>query len=359
MIIGVDAGMLGVTDRRLKVGVWRVAVNLLKELGRLDRQNTYRLYGFAPIEPELLASFGPRMKNIVLHPTRGWFTLRLPLELKLRSVDIFLGLSQALPPRWQKNIGFVYDLGFLHSPKAYLGSQKRLARQTQDLIKRADKIVTISQSSKEDLVKQYRLNPELISVAYPGVDSRFTAQGERFKSGNPYFLFVGALKPGKNLPTALRALAQLLKKGASYEFLVVGGDYWLDPEIKTVLKELNLIKQVHLLGYVPDSDLPKYYRGAMALIVPSLWEGFCLPVAEAMACGCPIISANTSVFPEIVGSGGLLVDPRDISALAQAMEKLATTAKLRQELSSKALKSAKRFRWPPFAQTVYELLNQV
>ncbi len=357
MIIGVDAGALAISDERLKLGVYWVNVNLLRELGKIDRKNTYVLYSFAPIGREVMADLGLRMINKVLTPQKGWFSIRLPLELATHPVDIFLGLSQGIPHSTSHNIGFIYDLGFLHYPEAYPGSQKKLTRLTNDLVRRSDHMVTISQAVKNDITKCFGVSNKKITVAYPGVDETFTPTGPVYRGKNPYFLFIGALKRGKNIPTLLKAFDILLKQAKkTVDLVLVGGDYWLDPEISRTIKNLQIQARVKRFGFISDTKLAQLYRGTIALVSPSLWEGFCLPAAEAMACGTPVVGSTTGAFPEIVGPAGILVAPTDKQALSDALVVVATKKELRQKLATAAIARAKKFRWKTMAQTVYKLL---
>ncbi len=359
MIIGVDAGALSITDERLKVGVWRVSVSLLKQLGKIDRENEYRLYSFLPIDTSLMAEFGPRITNLVVRPKIGWFSLSIPIELRRHPVDFFLGLSQAVPFGAEKSIGFVYDLGFLHHPEVYQNSAKRLARQTEELIKRSTNIVAISESTAKDLVNHYHLSSKKITVAYPGVDERFSFKGDKFVGKNPYFLFVGALKRGKNLPFAIRAFANFLKSSEkTYDFLIIGGDYWRDPEIDETIKKYHLEKRVKLLGFVSDIELPKFYRGAISLIIPSLWEGFCLPAAEAMASGCPVICSGVGALPEIISKAGITVSPTEEKELSEAMSIISANKIKRNKLIKDGLIRSEIFSWSTFGKKVLENISR-
>src|SRR4030042_1470871 len=265
MKIGVDAGALSIRDNRLKVGVYRVTYNLLRQLGALDKDNIYYLYSFTRIGQQLMDAFGPRMIDKVLHPTVGWFSVRLPLEMQVHPVDVFLGLSQALPKTTAHKIGFVYDIGFLHTPKSYPGSYEKLKKQTADLVARSDRIVTISHAVSDDLKKRYHVDESKITVAYPGVDSAFSHRGKRFVGKKPYFLFVGALKPGKNVPTILREFALFCKmQKKPYDLFLIGGDFWRDREIDETIARYHLGHSVRQLGFVPASGLATYYRGATA-----------------------------------------------------------------------------------------------
>lgn len=348
MKIGVDGGAVAISDERLKVGVYQVCSNLFRRLGELDHDNTYYIYSFFPI-----GGFGQRVENKVLRPQRGWFTIRLPVELLLHPVDIFLGVSQAIPSGAKRSIGFIYDLGFLYHPEAYSGSYEKLKKQTDNLVKRSDKIIAISHAVKADIEKVYGVDVKKITVAYPGVDDRFTQTGIAFKGSNPYFLFVGALKPGKNVPRLIEAFGQFQKTQKKlFDLYLVGGDYWLDPHIDETIKKYKLEHRVKKLGFVPDKKLPDYYRGAVAFVSPSLHEGFCMPVVEAMASGCPVIGSTQGAMPEIIGEAGIIVEPTDADALVRAMQNMAYNAKQRNTYITKGLKQARTYSWDTFAKTV-------
>lgn len=360
MIIGVDAGCLGVKDERLKVGVHRVASNLLKQLAKIDKKNQYRLYSFYPIEEKFLKGVGERMENVVLRPKRGWFTARLPLELKLHPVDIFLGLSQALPFSSSHNILVVYDLAFEHYPEFYPSSLKKLKKNTQTALTRADKIITISHSTKKDLIGLYNAQNDKINVFYPGVDDSFSPKGEKFNLDTPYFLFIGALKRVKNVPLILKAFAQFLKKTKNkFKLVLVGGDLWLDPEIKKTIRKLKLTEKVLMTWFVKDEDLPKFYRGASAFISPSLYEGFGMTHLEAMACGTAVVGSNVSSLPEVIGKAGILVDPRSEKETSQAMLKVVFDKKFQDKLIKKGINQAKNFSWQKFANQILELIERL
>jgi len=360
MIIGVDAGALCVSDERLKVGVYRVIVNLLKELGSVDTKNTYILYSFDPIDRGVMEQFGPSMENRVIWPVKGWFTVRLPLELHMRPPDVFLGVSQALPRSPSKTIGFIYDAGFIHHPKAYPKSLVKLKKQTETLVKRADHILTISKTVQTDIQKLYGIAKDNISVAYPGIDSRFTPRGDKIHQARPYFLFVGALKPGKNIPALIRAFATFLTQTKKpYDLLLVGGDYWMDREIKKTIQMFGLEHQVKILGYMSDVELPQYYRGAVALVSPSLYEGFCIPLVEAMACGCPVIGSTAGAMPEIICDAGLTVDPNDDKDIAHAMRLIASNKHIRASYVKKGIIRSRIFSWSTFGKTVLSVINEI
>lgn len=411
MIIGADGGALAVTDDRLRVGVYKVSLRLLENLTHKYNSNNYRIYSHQGIGESVL-QWGTRVENRVSPIPKGYMHVWMPIELFKNPVDVFLGLSQILPGLsmtthiitcrdvWQdvakvaavlrrfgnhrkksgfisrseskaapnrisssrrfppKYIGFIYDLAFLWYPDAFPDSHVRLTNQTADLALRADHIITISEATKEDIVGSYRVPKEKITVAYPGIDRVFSANGDRHRHARPYFLSVGALKRQKNIPFLLRAFRQYLDSGAERTDLVlIGGNFWPDPEIRKTIASLRLEGAVKVMGTVPDAELPSYYRGALAFVSPSLREGFGLPVAEAMASGCPVIVTDSGSYPEIVGDAGIVVDRDSSTAMSQAMSRVSRDRVLAASLKTKGIKRAKTFRWETFAGTVMDAIN--
>lgn len=359
MVIGVDAGALSVRDDRLKVGVYRVTKNVLMGLGMLDKENHYRLFTFDTIEQEIVESFGGRAEVVEL-PRRGWQRVWLPIELKKRPVDAFLGFAQALPSvSTMCDIGVVYDLGFLYRPEAYGASARILKKQTEDLIRRADHIIAISHATKADLVSAYGLTGENVSVAYPGVDGGFSPAGEKHVGSRPYVLFVGSLNKAKDIPTLIELFAQW--KDIQHDLYFIGGDYWPDPNITETIERLHLTNQVKRLGFVPDRELPKYYRGATALVTAAIREGFCLPATEAMACGTPVVALDRGALRETVGEGGIVIRERSnvkrvAAEFVKALKKI-TDKGTREKFSKNAVKQSRKYRWDAFAKHVRMVLN--
>lgn len=362
MTIGVDAGCLGIQDKRLKVGVYQVAFNLLKEISKIDKKNTYLLYSFYPIDREILRNLGKNMKNIVVKPSRGWMKIWLPLQIAKDNIDIFLALGQSIPlkifvPKKYKIIGFVYDLAYEKYPDFYIGSLNKLRTNTKNLINKSDSIITISQNTKNDIINSFPAVKTKIAVAYPGVEIEKLKQSSQMKN---YFLFVGALKRIKNIPTILKAFNFFLEKTKKdYTLVLVGGDKWPDPKIEEVLEELPLSTKEKIVfkGFVQERQLANLYQNSTAFVGPSLYEGFGLPFVEAMVSSVPVISSKKGATSEVVGEAGILVDdPLDYKAVAESMIDLVTNAKLRAKLISEGKKQAAKYNWKSFAQSVY---NQI
>lgn len=357
MRIGIDGGPLSITDVRLKVGVYRVAYEFVKEMQSLNTKNTYRIYSFGrggDVRQELSA---PNTQFVAL-PQSGFQKIWQPVELVRHPVDLYLGLGQTLPsvPRILCDvirIGFIYDVGFLQYPEYYPGTANALKSNTVALVKHADHIVTISEASRTAILNAYHVDPGTVTVAHLGVSSGFTPKGSRYTHKHPYFLSVGSLKPGKNIPFMLRSFADFLKKTSqTYDYIIAGSDYWMDPEITETIEKLSLTHRVSIIGFVPDEELAAYYRGAVGLLSVSHIEGFGLPVAEAMSCGCPVIVSTGVSFDEVVSNCGMVVDPKDRKGLTDAMNQLATDSAYRLPLVKNGPKQAAKFTWRTFARTI-------
>ncbi|MFH0750005.1 MAG: glycosyltransferase family 1 protein [Candidatus Gottesmanbacteria bacterium] len=359
MIIGIDAGAICEADERLKVGLYRVTFELLRHLSKIDTEHFYRLYSYSPIPRSVLEHLGNTMVNISLAPSVGYMKVRLPLHLAFHPVDVFLGLSQAVPSGAHHAIGFIYDLGFLQAPGEYGAAADRLKQQTEETINRSTHIVTISKASKRDIIRTYHVDERRISVVLPGVSDVFLQPGEEKHCTHPYILSVGLLKPGKHIPLAIQAFSRFLKKTKiPYDFVIIGGEKKADPEIRKTINGLHLEKRVRLLGYIPDEDVAKWYRGAEGLIALSTHEGFCLPAAEALSCGCSVIYINQGALPEIVGPGGIAVQQNTASDISEAIDELSQKTK-RTTLGKLAMEQSKKYRWDTFASSVLFLINRV
>ena len=365
MIIGVDAGCLSSKDKKLQAGVYQVVVNFLQELQHRDKENTYFLYSFSRIDNDLLKSFGPRVKNIVVRPSKGWTKIWLPLRLLKDKPDVFLGLSQTLPIKLPlqtyKSILLVHDILFDTSPEFY-SDAKRLHMETQFAVNQADSIIAVSKAVKKDIVEKYHVVPSKIHIAYEGIRSLSKNNikiNKKLILHKPYFLFVGALKKSKNIPRILYAFGKFSHQNRQYHLYLVGSDKWLDPKIPESLRELpkDIQKKVHRLGFVENNHLAQLYKNAHIFLSPSLYEGFGLPFVEAMQYGIPIIGSTEGAIPEVVGKAGMLVNPYSVNEMVNAMSKITGDKALFKRLSQNALTQAKKFTWEHFSNTIYSIIT--
>jgi alpha-1,3-rhamnosyl/mannosyltransferase len=240
-----------------------------------------------------------------------------------------------------------------HSP----ANVRALKHFAEHVMRRADGLIAISESSRQDAVRILNLNPDKVVVIYPGVAEAYfdvpSAETRRvaahYRLGRPYVLFVGTIEPRKNLDSLLDAWGLLDEElRAQHELVVAGPAGWAGPHTLARLRAGD--RGVRYLGYVPEHDLPGLTAGALLLAYPSLYEGFGLPIAQAMAAGVPVVTSNLSSMPEVAGDAGLLIDPRSASEIAGAIRRLLESPDLRSELSRRARLRAARFRWEASAQ---------
>jgi len=235
------------------------------------------------------------------------------------------------------------------------------------ILKRVDMVITDSRSTKKDLMKYMGVPETKIRTIYLGVDTeKFKVLSpnyvepirQKYQLNFPYILYVGNLEPKKNIPTLLKAFTAVnSKNGGDCKLVIVGQKVWKYQPIFNTIQELNLQNKVIFLGYVPEQDLPGIYNAASLFVLPSIYEGFGFPPLEAMACGVPVITSNSSSLPEVVGDAGVMVDPYDSAALAAAINQVLSDEKLRTTLIKRGLERVKLFSWQKCAEetvAVYE-----
>lgn len=356
--IAIDCGSITASDPQEQGGIATIASNMLLELARTDKRNTYYLYSFKSLQAytEKFAIIHPI--NRVIWPQTGYRSIRLPFQLSSDNPDVFLGLSQAVPNTDVPSVGCIYDVGFIKFPQLYPHALK-LKVQTDEAVKNSRHIITTSNATKKDLMEIYHLPADKISVIYPGVSNIFSPDGPKQVEQLPYFLSVGHLKKSRNIPLIITAFAEFLKQSdKKYLFILIGSTKDMDAEIKIKIKELNLEKYVVIKGYVSTADLASYYRGAVALVNVSHIEGFGFPVLEAMASGCGVIIANNSSLPEVVGKAGLVINSLSQNELKKSLEILAQQDKVRDSYAQKGLERAKSFSWHRFTKGVLDVLYE-
>jgi glycosyltransferase involved in cell wall biosynthesis len=294
--------------------------------------------------------------------------LGLSMDRFFTGVDLFHATEHLLP-RFSsvRTVFTLHDLIFLFHPETHKPLNRWfLTLMMPRFLRAADAVIAVSECTKRDAVRFYGIPEEKITVIYEGVNPRFrpaspeTIAAVRARYGLPehFILYVGTIEPRKNLTALLEAFHHLLATH-DLRLVIVGKKGWLYEGFFRRLRELGLEDRVIFTGYVPDEDLPAIYSAADLFVFPSLYEGFGLPVLEAMACGTPVICSNTSSLPEVAGDAALLVDPTDVRALAGAMERALTDEHLRSELMAKGLERARWFTWEKAAAKTLEVYRGV
>ena len=306
-------------------------------------------------------SFTDKLIRIILE------NVAIPFILKKQSIDIFHSPNYVLPFRIKsKTVLTVHDLITFDFPKlCQLKSVVYFRLCLVSSVKRAKKIIVVSEKVKTDLLQHIRVSSEKISVIHLGISSIFkkTINGKipkRYDIDGSYILFVGNLEPKKNLIRLIHAYNMFIKAEiTSCKLVIAGKNGWKYKSIFQTVKDLDLEKRIIFTGYIPEQDLPVLYSMAELFVFPSIYEGFGIPPLEAMACETPVIASNTGALPETTGGNCILVNPYSIDEIAQAMLRLIMDNELRNTLIKKGKKWAEYFTWQKTAQKTLEVYNQL
>jgi len=346
-------------------GIGRYVRELTSALSQIDTETTYKLFVSGAHHNNLPNILGVNFswKPTRLTPrwsARLWHRARLPLPVEwfTGNIDVFHATDFALPPTLPttKTLLTVHDLSFIRVPNTASPSLKTyLDAVVPRSVKKANHILADSQATKDDLIDLYDTPKNKITVLLSGVDKRFepitdTASIEQIRGkyglrDKRYILSVGTVQPRKNYSRVIRAISNLQEKGLDVHYAIVGGKGWLEDEMYQTIEDTQLQDYVHVLGFVDDDDLSALYTSSECLILTSLYEGFGLPILEAMACGTPIITSNISSLPEVAGNAGILVDPLDIDAITNAIYSMLTNSSLRAQHIEAGYQQVKKFTW--------------
>jgi glycosyltransferase involved in cell wall biosynthesis len=294
-----------------------------------------------------------------------WEQLVQPVALHQREVDLLHAMAFAGPLVTPcPFVVTIYDLSFYHYPEAFRPWNRwYLSLFTALTARRARRVIAISESTKRDVVKILGVSPDRVDVAYCGVDDLFrplpaaeVAQFQRQRAlPDRFILFLGTLEPRKNVHKLIRAYGRWrLAEPDVPKLVVAGGKGWYYDQIFAEVERLGLTGEVIFPGYVAQQELPLWYNAADLFVYPSRYEGFGLPVLEAMACGTPVVTTNVASLPEVAGDAALLVSPDDESQLLEAMRRALSDVSLRQEIVTKGLAHAADFTW---ARTALQTLD--
>ncbi len=304
---------------------------------------------------------------------RVWHRLHVPLPVEcfVGRVNIFHATDFVLPPTLPstRTLLTVHDLSFARLPHTAVSRLKvYLDRVVPASIHRADWVLADSEATRSDICDLYGVSRDRIFVLYSGVDVRFsvsnknsllTTRSHAMPLQRPYILAVGTVQPRKNYSRLVQALSILRGKGIDIQLVIAGARGWLEDEIHDTVAATGMSPHVHFIGFVDDGGLPALYRGAVCFAFPSLYEGFGLPLLEAMACGVPVLTSNVSSMPEIAGDAAVVVNPYDVEAIAHGLERLITDEELRKALKEKGLERAKQFTWEKSAVALLNIYTRL
>jgi glycosyltransferase involved in cell wall biosynthesis len=341
------------------------ATNLIEALAEIDSVNTYTLF---VTRREAVERFSHRWPNFTVRSTLPHTPLiRIPLtlsaELRRNPVNVLHVQFTAPPFSPCPVVVSIHDLSFEHLPQTFKWrSRKQLRITVRRSAREAAQVIALSEYARDDIINTYGVKPGKVSVIPLAAPAHFRPildeeelQRVRQTYGieGDYILSVGAIQPRKNLSRLVAAYSRLRRaraEGNLPKLVLVGKCAWLYDETLRSIKELEVSDTVILTGYVPESDLPALYSGALAFVYPSYFEGFGLPPLEAMQCGTTVIVGDKTSLPEVVGDAGVLVDPFDVDDIAAAIEKVISDSDFRRQLRVKGLERAKLFNWQKTAR---------
>jgi glycosyltransferase involved in cell wall biosynthesis len=378
MHVAINAQLLSTTQSYRSAGVSNYSRHLLQQLGQnVQRQGTgLRLTAFVNDQRFLVDGVTVVASPSVLQNPLVrivWEQSMLPLRLGQLRADLVHGLVNVLPLATSTpGVVTVHDLSFLHKPEV-LPAAKRiyLGRLCQASVAKARQVIAVSRQTADDLMHHFAAPASKINVIHNGVADQFTpgelenVQLFRRQRGLPerFLLYLGTLEPRKNLVFLIRAFArwqaQAAARDQAVKLVLAGGKGWFYEEIFAAVKALALEDQVLFPGFIPEAELPSWYCAAEGFIYPSLFEGFGLPVLEAMACGAPVLCSRISSLLEIVEDSALTFPPHDEAALVAGIDALTNQPPLRATLRAKGLQRANHFTWQRTAQATLEVYRVV
>lgn len=320
--------------------------------------------------------FGPNVTPVVLFPQarhpllfRWWFNYSVTKALKRYKADVFFSPDGYLSLRTNvPQIPVIHDLNFEHHPKDLPRKHRVYYKKFFPLFARkAAHILTVSEYSKQDIVRTYGIPESEITVAWNGAAEAFVPLDKEsiektrnaHSGGRPYFIFVGAIHPRKNVGTLLEAFAAFARKNSDIDLLVVGTDLWKNAAVQPSENVIGVQNRIHFTGHVALDELTKLMGSAFAMVYIPYFEGFGIPLVEAMRCGIPIVSGNLTSLPEVAGDAAIYVDPLDTSAVTECMLELTENEELYREFAERSLKRSTIFSWNHTASGAWNVIEGV
>ena len=365
---------IGIDARKLHdFGIGTYIRNLLRQLARLDRSTEFVLLA-RPGDCQALGTLGENFRAVA--ETAGNYSvteqLAIPFALKREGVTLFHAPHYVLPPLVRcPSVVTIHDCIHLMFPQ-YLPNRfaHRYAKTFISLAaRRATRVLTVSESSKADILRFVDAPPEKIDVIYNAYDERFGIEPneeevvrvrERYQLGDEFVLYAGNVKPHKNLERLIQAFQIVRSRGlGDLKLVLIGDDISRYAALRRAVHRHQLHKYVRFLGYLPEETLAVMYRLASVFVFPSIYEGFGLPPLEAMASGTPVVTSNVSSLPEVTGGAAVLVDPYDPEAIADGMHRVLTDEDLRQDLRRKGLARCRQFSWGQSVRRVRAIYDEV
>jgi len=351
-----------------RVGSNQYAFELMKAFYELDAKNQYTIYLPTPPLSDL-PKVRANWQYKVVGPKKLWNVFGLPLGLSQQKPkpDVIFNPGHYCPLLSPAPLVVsIMDLGYLRFPQHFpKPTYWKLKFWTALSIKKASHLLTISEATKNDIIKYYKIDSGRITVGYPGYDkknfqfpiSKFQIgkAKEKYKVKGDYILFLSTLKPSKNIEALLEAFKRLTSHVSHISLVVAGKKGWMFERIFEKVKDLGLNDKVIFTDFIKEDDIADLMAGAMVFVLPSFWEGFGIPVLEAMAVGTPVVASNVGSLPEIIDEAGILVDPYKPESIAKGIEEALSKS---EELVKKGLRQVDKFNWLICAKKVIGILEK-
>ena len=355
-------------------GIGRFTLETLRRIAQNHPEHQFIFFFDRPYDKDFI--FSENVTPVVAGPPARhpflfyiWFEWRIPRLLKKHKAGLFLSPDGYLSLRSKvPQLAVIHDLSFVHRPKDLTPLMRRHYNFFfPRFAKKAKRIATVSNYSKNDIIRTFNVDSSKIDIVYsanvknlkPLAPAAQEKVRETYTSGSPYFLFVGALHPRKNITGLLQAFELFKTRNESdMKLLVVGGKMHKTGEIFNTLEKLICKDDVVFAGRVADEELHKIYGAAFAMAFIPFFEGFGVPVIEAMSAGTPVICSNTTSLPEVGGDAALYVDPANIAQIADAMQTLVKSPELREQLIAKWLEQKSEFTWDETDRLLWESMEK-
>jgi glycosyltransferase involved in cell wall biosynthesis len=370
----ISAVRIAIDARKLRdYGIGTYIRNLLRHLARLDPATEFVVIcreADAPFVAELGENFRAVPQGAGAYSVRE--QIAVPMDLRREQVDLFHAPHYVLPPLTPcRSVVTIHDCIHLRFPQ-YLPNRLGYAYARSSMwvaTHRSARILTVSEASKRDILRYFRVPDSKIAVIYNAIDERFHEEPpadevmrvrERYQLNDPFVLYAGNIKPHKNLERLIEAF-HVIRRGdlEHVKLLIIGDEISKYATLRRTVHRYKLHKHVRFFGFVPDATLAILYRLARVFVFPSLYEGFGLPPLEAMASGTPVITSNVSSLPEVVGDAAMLIDPYDADAIAGAMRRVMADDRLREDMRERGLARAREFSWERSIRRVREIYDEV
>lgn len=370
MIIGIDASR---AVKFFKTGTEYYSLRIIQELIQLSKTDIFQLYIPKSLPSSFKLTSNTQVKTMPF--PRLWSQIRLSFEVKLNPPDILFEPAHTIPVFHSRPVVItLHDLGFKYFPELYTPFERLYHNFSMDFsAQQADKIIAVSQATARDIVKFYPQTKSKIQVIYHGYDKKYYFQAtketpHKIKKHQPYFYFIGRLERKKNIEFLIQVFENFKEKTKSlpaerrrkHKLVLAGRPGYGFLELKEQIRNLpSWIKQdILLLGYINEKEAGLWMRNAEIFLFPSLFEGFGMPLLEAMASGAPVIASNSTSIPEVVGEAGILLAPRNKKEWVTNIQKLLGDSRLKRRLIEKGLKRAKDFSWKKAGQETFQVIKE-